>query len=168
AGLRAATHYAYAISYGDRIDRHRFETAPEEGSRKPFTFAFASANRATTGGGERDFGGTNYSSTRAVMAAAMLHDAVFMQASGDITTGENAIEGAHLLEYANWKRALEPFWSKIPVYVGFGDHEDQFVTFSPSPVTKKSPKLDRFPYATDSGEAVFAKAFVHPANGPDS
>ena len=167
-GLRPSTDYAYAISYGDREDRRRFKTAPKSGSRQPFTFAFASANRATTGGGERDFGGTNYSSTRAVMAAAVLNHAVFLQASGDITNGGNTSEGGHLLEYANWKRALEPFWAKLPVYVGFGDHEDNMTTFAVDVVTKRSPKMDRFPYATESGEAIFAKAFVHPRNGPGS
>ena len=70
-GLQPATQYSYTVAYGDRTDTHSFQTAPKEGSRKPFTFAFASANRATTGGGERDFGGTNYASTRAVMAAAV-------------------------------------------------------------------------------------------------
>ena len=167
-GLKPATAYTYAIAYGDREARHSFQTAPAPGSRQPFTFAFASANRATTGGGERDFGGTNYSSTRAVMAAAVLHHAVFMQASGDITNGANPTEGGHLLEYANWKRALDPFWCSIPVYVGFGDHEINAMTFAVDTVTKRSPKMTRFPYATESGEATFAKAFVHPKNGPAS
>ncbi len=167
-GLRPATSYDYTIAYGEREDRRHFKTAPKAGNRQPFTFAFASANRATTGGGERDFGGTNYSSTRAVMAAAVLNHAVFLQASGDITNGGNTSEGGHLIEYANWKRALDPFWCSLPVYVGFGDHEDNMTSFAVDTVTKKSPKMDRFPYATESGEAIFAKAFVHPRNGPDS
>ena len=167
-GLQPTTRYAYTIAYGTRESRREFTTAPAPGARKAFTFAFASANRATTGGGERDFGGTNYSSTRAVMAAAVLHHAVFLQASGDITNGSNASEGGHLLEYANWKRALDPFWCHVPVYVGFGDHETNTMTFAVDSVTKRSPKMTRFPYATDSGEATFAKAFVHPKNGPAS
>jgi hypothetical protein len=168
SGLQPATRYTYTISYGGREMRRSFQTTPTPGSRQPFTFAFASANRATTGGGERDFGGTNYSSTRAVMAAAVLNHAVFMQASGDITNGANTSEGGHLLEYANWKRALDPFWCTLPVYVGFGDHEDNMTTFAVDQSTRKSPKMDRFPYETESGEAIFAKAFVHPKNGPIS
>ena len=167
-GLQPAKSYTYTITYGTRECRRMFATAPTPGTRKAFTFAFASANRATTGGGERDFGGTNYSSTRAVMAAAVLNHAVFMQASGDITNGSNASEGGHLLEYANWKRALDPFWCHLPVYVGFGDHETNTMSFAVDTVTKRSPKMTRFPYATDSGEATFAKAFVHPKNGPAS
>jgi len=167
-GLQPGNNYTYAIGYGDRTDSHVFKTAPKEGSRKPFSFAFASANRATTGGGERDFGGTNYQSTRAIMAAAMMNNAVFMQSTGDITLGGNPSEDGHLLEYANWKRALEPFWSKIPVYVGMGDHEVNFTTFTPDATTKKATKIDRFPYSTASGEASFARAFVNPTNGPES
>ncbi|GAB4038427.1 hypothetical protein [Spirosoma gilvum] len=167
-GLQAGTEYVYRITLEARTEQHRFQTAPAPGSRKPFTFAFACANRATSGGGERDFGGTNYQSSRAIMAAAVLNGAAFMQATGDLTTGGNPSEEGHLMEYTNWKRALEPFWHKIPVYTGMGDHEVNYLTFSPDPATKKNPKIDRYPYQTESGEASFARAFVHPFNGPAS
>ncbi len=168
SGLQASTHYTYIISYGERSDNFQFTTAAKAGSRQAFTFAFASANRANTGGGEKDFGGTNYQSTRALMAAALQNKAVFMQNMGDITNGGNVSEDGHLLEYGNFKRALEPFWSKVPVYLGFGDHEVNYFSFEVDTVLRKSAKIDRFPYATESGEASFARAFVHPQNGPDS
>jgi hypothetical protein len=167
-GLTPGTTYTYTITYGDRTDTYRMRTAPAAGSRKPFTFALAAAHRATTGGGERDFGGTNYAASRAIIAAARLNGAVFMQASGDITTGGNVSEDGHLLEYTNWKRSLEPFWHQIPVYTGMGDHEVNYLTFAPDSITKRSTKIDRFPYATESGEATFARAFVNPTNGPAS
>ncbi len=165
-GLQPSTAYDYSIAYGDRTDKHRFTTAHAAGSRRPFTFAFASANRSTTGGGERDFGGVNYQSTRSIMAVAVMNGAAFMQVQGDITNGANTTEDAHLMEYANFKRALEPFWEAVPVYVGFGDHEPNKKAFAPDSVTKKSKTIEVFPYATASGEAVFANAFVHPQNGP--
>ncbi len=166
-GLQPVTNYIYSISYGDRTDKHSFKTAAKAGSRNPFTFAFASANRATTGGGEKDFGGTNYQSTRAIMAAAMMYNAAFMQTTGDFTTGGNITEDDHLMEYANFKRALEPFWCKVPVYIGFGDHEPNKKSLL-DPVSKKSLSIEVFPYSTHSGEATFAKAFVNPKNGPES
>ncbi len=166
-GLQPEKSYVYEVSYGDRMDKHHFKTANKEGGRKPFTFAFASANRATTGGGERDFGGTNYQSTRAIMAAALLNDAAFLQCTGDFTTGANATVDAHLTEYANFKRALEPFWYQVPVYVGFGDHEPNKKSLL-NIETKKSKSIEVFPYDTSSGEAGFAKAFVNPKNGPES
>ncbi len=165
-GLEAGKRYTYTVTYGKRRDVHTFQTAAAAGGRKPFAFAFASANRATTGGGERDFGGTNYQATRTIMATAAIHQAVFMQVQGDITNGANPSDDGHALEYANFKRALEPFWGRIPVYVGFGDHEASRSVFAPDPVTKKSKSIEVFPYATASGEASFARAFVNPANGP--
>ncbi|HZE84231.1 MAG TPA: hypothetical protein VE035_07965, partial [Puia sp.] len=168
SGLQPGTLYPYTISYGNRKDTHSFQTASAAGSRKPFTFAFASANRATTGGGERDFGGTNYQATRTIMAVAAMNHAVFLQAQGDISTGANPSDDGHALEYANFKRSLEPFWSQIPVYVGFGDHEASRSVFAPDPVTKKSKTIEAFPYASASGEASFGRAFVNPANGPVS
>jgi hypothetical protein len=168
SGLKPSTAYAYTIVYGTRSESHQMTTAPAEGSRQPFTFAFASANRATTGGGERDFGGTNYQHTRAVMAAALQRKAVFLQCTGDITTGANASVGAHLMEYANFKRAMEPFWTRIPVYVGFGDHEANKTTLRSGDPQNRGYSVELFPYNEVSGEATFAKAFVNPTNGPES
>jgi hypothetical protein len=165
-GLKPATEYQYTIAYGERTVSHKMLTAPAEGSRQSFTFAFASANRATTGGGERDFGGTNYQHSRAVMAAAMMKKAVFLQCTGDITTGANTSAGGHLMEYANFKRALEPFWSKIPVYVGVGDHETNKTTLRSDDPANRGYSVEVFPYADASGEATFARAFVNPTNGP--
>ena len=167
-GLKPSTTYTYTIAYGERTEHHKTTTAPAEGSREPFTFAFASANRATTGGGERDFGGTNYQHTRAVMAAAMMHKAAFLQCTGDITTGANSSVGGHLMEYANFKRALEPFWSSVPVYVGFGDHEVNKTTLHDEEPANRGFSVELFPYSSVSGEATFAKAFVNPSNGPES
>lgn len=167
SGLKPATVYTYTITYGNRKVSHTFTTAPVEGDRKPFTFAFASANRGTTGGGERDFGGTNYESTRTVMAAAVMNKAAFLQCTGDFTDGGNTSVEGHLMEYANFKRALEPFWNKIPVYVGFGDHETNKTSLRNEDL-KKAYSIELYPYATVSGEATFAKAFVNPQNGPTS
>lgn len=167
-GLKPSTEYLYSIAYGARTESRKMMTAPAEGSRQPFTFAFASANRATTGGGERDFGGTNYQHTRAVMAAAMARKAVFLQCTGDFTNGANASVGGHLMEYANFKRAMEPFWSRIPVYVGFGDHETNKTTLRSADPQNRGYSVELFPYAEVSGEAAFARAFVNPVNGPQS
>ena len=166
-GLQAGIDYKYTLAYGDRTDNHTFKTANQDGGRKPFTFAFAAANRATTGGGERDFGGVNYQTTRTIMGAAAMKNAAFMMCIGDFTNGGNPTEDGHLMEYANFKRALEPWWAKMPVYVGFGDHEPNKKALYNAEL-KKSKAIEVFPYETNSGEATFAKAFVNPKNGPQS
>ncbi len=167
-GLKADTAYKYEIAYGDRKDAHNFRTAVPEGSRKPFTFGFTADTRAVTGGGENDLGAVDYKDTRAAMAVAMQSKAAFMVAMGGNTTGNNNSTDGHMLEHANWKRALEPFWSHIPVYAGMGNHEGNYMAFTPDSTTKKGGRIARFPYETESGEAAWAKSFVLPTNGPES
>lgn len=168
SGLAPSTAYDYTVLYGDRRDNHRFKTAPAEGSRKEFSFAFVSGNRSNVGGGDRDIWGTNAQTTKAIAAAAVLNHAAFIQVTGDITSGNTASADGHLLQFANFKRAVEPFWHGIPVYMGMGNHESVYQSFGKDSVTKEEIRYDKFPYETESSEATFAKAFVNPANGPES
>ena len=167
-GLLPGKTYAYTVQYGERTDQHTLKTAPEAGSRKPFTFGFVADNRSVIAGGEREFGQTNYQMARSGMAAAVARNISFMQAMGGQTTGNNPSTAGHVLEYANYKRALEPFWATTPVYVGMGNHEGNYHVFAADSVTKKTTRIDQFPYETESGEAAFAKSFVNPTNGPES
>jgi hypothetical protein len=73
-----------------------------------------------------------------------------------------------MMEYANFKRALEPFRSRIPVYVGVGDHETNKTTLRNEDPADRGYSVELFPYAEASGEATFARAFVNPTNGPQS
>ncbi len=166
-GLSPETVYKYTVHYGDLQDTHTFRTAPAPGSRKPFSFGFVADNRSVKAGGEREFGEVNYQTTRAGMASALMHHIAFLQVMGGNTTGNNPSLGGHLLEHANWKRALEPFWATIPVYAGMGNHEGNYYILAPASTGKPS-RIARFPYSTDAGEAAFAEAFVFPTNGPES
>lgn len=168
AGLTPDTSYDYVVTYGDRTEKHQLRTALADGSHKPFSFAFTACTRSIIAGGERDFTGVNYQTTRAAMASAVDHKVAFVQQFGSQTTGGNASSDGHLLELANYKRALEPFWSGTPVYQMVGDHEWNKAAFAADSVSKRATGIDQFPYATESGEATFAKAFVSPMNGPDS
>jgi hypothetical protein len=69
-------------------------------------------------------------------------------------------------ELANWKRAIEPQAHWMPVYTGLGNHEAILREFSGAGAT--SVRIGRFPYSTESTEAVFARELVNPANGPAS
>lgn len=167
-GLTPDTMYNYTVHHGERSETHPYRTAPEHGSRKPFSFAFVADNRSVTAGSETDLGSVNYLTTRAGMAAAAMRHIAFMQVMGGNTTGNNTSVSGHMLEYANFKRALEPFWSTIPVYTGMGNHEANYRFFAPDRVSKKPTRLERFPYDTESGAVAFAQSFVHPTNGPES
>ncbi|MBD3225477.1 MAG: hypothetical protein GF313_12180 [Caldithrix sp.] len=165
-GLQPDTEYGYEIIAGDTKRRYKFRTQPGPGSRKPFVFAYASDSRAGRGGGERDMHGTNFYIMKRIFALARQENAKFFQFSGDLINGYlNNVQETHL-QYANWKRAIEPFARFMPVYVSMGNHEALTHTFHDQDDHYYS--VNKFPYDTHSAEAVFAANFVNPENGPES
>jgi hypothetical protein len=97
-----------------------------------------------------------------IAALISFKKAAFMQFTGDMINGySNSIEHTKL-EYRNWKRAIEPFAHYLPIVTGMGNHEAVLHKF------KYRISVDKFPFKTDSAEAVFASQFVNPINGPES
>ena len=146
------------------IRRAAFTTAPLAGSRRSFTFAYASDSRRGQGGGERDIFGVNAYMLKKLTALARSENAAFLQFSGDLIDGRSNSVGEQQLQYRNWQHAIAPFAGELPVYATMGNHEGLFYTFedgSPTGIT-----IDRFPFATASAEALFAETFVLPENGP--
>ncbi|WP_281560252.1 metallophosphoesterase [Thalassomonas sp. RHCl1] len=146
------------------IRRASFSTAPLAGSRKSFTFAYASDSRRGQGGGERDFFGVNAYMLKKLAALALSQDAAFLQFSGDLIDGRSNSIGEQKLQYRNWQQAIAPFAAELPVYATMGNHEGLFYTFEDGSAT--GINIDRFPFSTVSAEAVFADTFVLPENGP--
>jgi hypothetical protein len=58
------------------------------------------------------------------------------------------------------------FWRERAVYPAIGNHESLLRNFDTG--GKYGISLDRWPYATESAEAVFADEFVNPRNGPQA
>lgn len=165
SGLEAATQYDYTVEAGGNEQHFSLKTAPEAGSRSAFTFSYASDSRNGNGGGERNLFGANFYIMKRIMALNRFKDVAFMQFSGDLIDGYlNTVEETDL-QYANWKRAVEPFWHYFPIYISMGNHEVLMRTFADR---RQTFLIDRFPYATESAEAVFAANFVNPQNGPES
>jgi len=167
AGLDPDTEYEYVLQTGGVEQKYSFHTAPEPGSRMPFTFAYASDSRSGQGGGERDIFGVNSYIMKKIMAATVMHDARFFQFTGDLINGYLTSKEATNLQYANWKRSIEAFAHYIPVYVGMGNHEALEYWFYDSR-DERIMKVDRFPFETESAEAVFMDNFHMPLNGPES
>lgn len=167
SGLRPDTQYDYEIRYGDKTQTYAFRTAPERGSRKPFTFSYCSDSRSGTGGGERNLYGTNFYIMKKIMALSMQKKARFMQFTGDLVTGYLRNVWEMHLHYANWKRAVEPFAHYFPVVAAMGNHEVMVRRFV-HPATGSRVRVDRFPFATESAEQIFAENFVNPLNGPET
>jgi hypothetical protein len=168
-GLTPDTQYSYTISGVTLSGTFSFRTAPLPGSRTSFTFAYASDSRDGMGGGERNFRGVNAYIMKKIMALTRQQDARFFQFTGDLITGYNTDLRAQDLEYANWKRAVEPYWHHIPLYVGMGNHESLNYLFRDTlNDTPVQMTIDRFPYDTESSEALYARNFIMPENGPES
>ena len=164
--LQPAKEYAYTVRYGANEETYGFRTAPLPGARKPFVFAYASDSRGGQGGGERNFNGPNAYIVRRLMAVNASRGAAFMQFTGDLVSGYVTSPDQLVYELANWKRAIEPQAHWMPVYTGLGNHEAILREFSGAGA--RMARLARFPYATESSEAIFAQELVNPENGPAS
>jgi hypothetical protein len=166
-GLSADTEYVYSVKYGDNEQSYSLKTAPAPGSRTAFTFAYASDSRSGNGGGERDLGGVNAYIMKKIMALNSLRKVRFMQFTGDMITGYQSYMNEMELEYANWKKSIEPFAHYFPVNTAMGNHESlNNIYYEPN--LKQRIDVDKFPFATESSEYLYAKEFVNPTNGPKS
>ncbi len=164
-GLEPDNEYEYIVFCDDYSQSHKIRTAPRPGSRKPFTFAYASDGRGNAGGGERNIKGVNAYILKRIAVLCNQKKAVFFQFTGDLIDGYTTDVDEIELEYANWKRTIEPFAHSLPFIAGFGNHEVLLHYFSDG---EKGVSIDKFPYDTHSSEAIFARNFVNPSNGPDS
>jgi hypothetical protein len=164
--LEANQNYTYQIIAGKHRQFHSYKTAPLPGAMQSFSFAYASDSRKSTGGGERNIYGTNAYIMKKIAALAASKNSAFVQFSGDLVDGYVTDPEEMHLQFANWKRAIEPFAHTTPWYVAFGNHESLSRNFENEKGQLIS--VDRFPYATESGEVIFAENFVNPENGPIS
>lgn len=164
--LNADTKYEYSIVFGKVKETYSFKTAATEGSRMPFTFAYASDSREGKGGGERNIYGANAYIMKKMAALAVAKKSSFMQFTGDMINGYSTNINDQNLQYANWKRSIEAFWHYIPFNVGPGNHEALLTAFNDG--TDYGITVDNFPFNTNSAERIFANAFVNPLNGPMS
>ena len=164
-GLESETEYQYTVHAGSNSESYPFVTAPKPGTRKPFTFAYASDSRNALGGGERNIMGTNAYIMKKVCALNALMDVAFMQFTGDMVTGYTTGESDMRLQFHNWKRAVEPFTQSTPIYTTMGNHEALITILADVNYNQFIPK---FPFATAGPEVVYASEFTNPVNGPVS
>ncbi len=165
-GLNERQEYKYTVHFGTNQESYSFRTAPKPGSRTKFTFGYASDSRSGQGGGERDFNGANAYIMKKIMALGMYENCAFMQFTGDLITGYKIDPNQIQLEYANWKRAVEPWGRYIPVITTMGNHEATMYYWALPGGDFYS--IDKFPFDKISSEAVYAQNFVNPLNGPES
>jgi len=165
--LKPNTGYEYTVQVGGFTQTYSFRTFPEVGSREAFVFGYTSDSRNATGGGERNIYGTNAYIMKKMAALAYQQGASFVQFTGDMISGYLHTREEQLVQYTNWKKSIEPFWHYIPFYTGMGNHEALGHIFRDENGRWKT-FIDKFPYKTESSEAVFGESFVNPVNGPVS
>ncbi len=164
--LEPNTKYDYTVHYGDNSIAYNFNTAPLQGSKLPFTFAYTSDSRAGAGGGERNLYGVNAYIMKKMAVVAASNNASFFQFTGDMINGYSSNIGQTDLEYANWKKVVEPMWHYFPFNVGPGNHEALVNVFDDN--SSYGISIDKFPFDTKSAETIFSKNFANPQNGPQS
>ncbi|MFW5659280.1 MAG: metallophosphoesterase family protein [Bacteroidota bacterium] len=176
SGLSPDTEHILSFEIGDaktgnprrtHLQTYRFKTAPQIGSRTPFTFGFCSDSRTGQGGGERDLFGTNSYIMKKNAALAARENCRFVQFTGDLINGYDTRPEEHRLQIVNWKRTVEPFSFAAPFIVGMGNHE-ALVYEAGSYGDKDFVSVNKWPFATKSAEAMFAQEFTNPTNGPIS
>ena len=165
-GLSENQEYKYTVHFGTNKESYSFKTAPKPGSRTEFTFGYASDSRSGQGGGERDFNGANAYIMKKIMALGAYENCSFMQFTGDLITGYKVDPNQIQLEYANWKRAVEPWGRYIPLITTMGNHEAIMYYWALPGGDFYS--IDKFPFNKISSEAIYAENFVNPLNGPES
>jgi len=157
-------NYNYHIEInGIQTKDYTFKAAPDEGATG-VVFAYTGDSREGVGAGEREFMGLNYYMLERIANLAYRKDADFFIFGGDLINGyTSSVDDFNTQLYA-WKSAMSGFWHTRSVYPAMGNHESLLKVYGN---VGERVQLDRWPYNTESAEAVFANNFMNPKNGPD-
>lgn len=165
-GLEPGKPYEYHVEYSDTVTkRYAFRAAPNPGEGKVI-FAYAGDSREGYGGGMSNFMGVNYTVLERCSNLAYRLGADLFVFGGDLVSGYTTSERDFRTQINGWKQALAGFWQHRPVYPIIGNHEALLKIFVDADNRRNHITLDRWPYETDSVEAVFADEMVNPLNGP--
>jgi len=170
-GLEPAGEYSYTAVIGADADLQkgvvawpprRFRTAPEPGSRRPFSFAFLSDSRQAPGGGEYGFGGCNHRALQPLMVDLYRRGADLVLFGGDLINGYTSSRKSFLRQLRTWKKAVEMIASYIPIYEGMGNHEQVGDYLKMDVPGEEAMTLFTDRAGRESAEALFASQFVNP------
>lgn len=171
--LKPGTTYRYTIKIippegpAYPLPAYTFTTAPRPGAGR-VRFAFVSDSREGVGGGEQNYRGCNFAVLSRIAVEAFRKEADFFLFGGDLVNGYTSETEDFRLQLQGWKQALAGYWRSRAVYPCMGNHETllNIVNIQTAGGGKRLVTLDKWPYATDSAEAVFAEQFWNPRNAP--
>jgi hypothetical protein len=163
-GLHPDRQYEYFVHIDEsKTKSYIFNSAPRAGE-KTVCFAYIGDSREGTGGCEYTFMGLNRTILEKISNLIYVKGVDFFLVGGDLINGYTTVKDDFVNQLYFWKQTLAGFWHMRPVYTGMGNHEALLRIFDDGSLYGIS--LDRWPYKTESAEAVFAEEFVHPRNGP--
>jgi len=163
-GLQPGRENAYRVEVGEIISpRYRFRAALPAG-QGPVVLACFGDTREAAGDGERALMGVSFHTVELLAAQARLHDADLVAVSGDLVIGYTSSRADFMTQLGAWELAVAGFSCSGPVYPVMGNHDALLRVFELDGGKRLS--LDRWPYATDSAEAVFGQVFGNPDDGP--
>ena len=168
-GLTPQTVYTYVVestaSDGRKVvsDPSTTRTAPVKGEG-PVVFAYGSDSYDGVGGGDRSYMGVNRDILSKVAMSAYQKGAQFFLFGGDLVTGMTSKPEGLAIELKAWKEVMGGFWRSSPVYTGMGNHEFNINAYKGGEGV--FIVFDKWPYTTESSEAVFAAEMFNPTNGP--
>lgn len=166
--LEPGRRYSYRVRTGDLTTKtYRFRAAPAPGAG-PVTFAYCGDMREGVGGGTQNHMGVNSDVMGRLAAVAYLRGAEFFLIGGDLINGYTTSKPDFEGQLYAWKQAISGFWHERAVYPGMGNHEALLRVFRRKVLGRRwlPVRVDRWPYASHSAEAVFAGAFLNPENAP--
>ncbi|MEA3469417.1 MAG: metallophosphoesterase family protein [Thermodesulfobacteriota bacterium] len=171
-GLKPDSTYHYqSFCNGDEVRSgvYDFKTAPKKGKLPAddgtISVVFGSDSREGAGGGERRYMGHNlYTLNRIASEGYHLNNVDLGIFGGDLINGYTSDKDDFILQFKGWKKAWEGLWRHVPIYPAMGNHETLHNVFDDG--SDYGLSMDKWPYETDSAEAVFAQEFFNPTNGP--
>ncbi len=164
SGLSPGKEYSYVVEYGsNKTKSYRFHTAPKPGKDEA-VFAYAGDSREGVAGGSANFMGVNYLVMERIANLAYRLGADFFLFGGDLVSGYTSGIADFKTQLSAWKQSMAGFWRQRAVYTCIGNHEALLRVFIDGDNLRSS--YDRWPYDTESVEAIFASEMVNPLNGP--
>lgn len=163
-GLNPSTDYSYAVRFDGWESKSRsFRTAPPRGEGEVL-FAYTGDSRGGVGGPPINYMGVNQSTLDKLMSLAWREEADFLIMGGDLVNGFTSLPLDFTTQLRAWKQSVAGFWGSRAIYPAIGNHEALLHVCARE--GGQRVYLDRWPYARESAEAIFAHQFMNPKNGP--
>ncbi len=164
SGLEPSMEYSYFILLDDHeVANRTFRTAPLKGEGE-VVFAFAGDSRGGIGGGPIKYMGVNQSTLDKLLSLAWQKETDFLIMGGDLVSGFTSSPVDFTTQLRAWKQSVAGFWGGRAIFPAIGNHEALLHVCELE--SGKRVYLDGWPYETESAEAVFAREFMNPTNGP--